>query len=465
MIVYFANRELVILGHASTDLPKGLRINRDKYVDSVKSGAKTFSFYAHYKDDERANAEDMTAVGNYIFRQKDGEARLFSIVESELYTGDGTIFVYAEDSGLDLLGEIAEAFTAPSVQSIEWYMNKYLVGSGFTVGINEISTLTRKLAWDGESTVTERLLSIANSFGAEIDFSFEIEGMSVAAQHVNIYKKRGQDIGTELRLGRDISNITIKKSIANIATALKPTGAIPSGKKVPIDLKNYTYDDGDFYVETSSGILKSRTALEQWKRSLATGDGHIVKTYTYQTTSQSELLNRAISQLKQYRDPELNYDITIVKMPENIACGDTVRIVDDQGELYLSARILQLETSDADDTNKATLGDYLMLSSGISENMIALSKKVAELAENGVGVDAVQVKITSSSGLIAHNEAINTVLTAHVFRGGEELTAAEIGELGVIRWYNGSTVVGTGLTYNLSTAATSVTIRAKLEDA
>ena len=380
MIVYFADRNLNILGHASTDLPKGLRIRKDNRVDEIESGVVSFEFDLLYDDAERADAESWAAVGNYIFRQVDGEAEVYSIIDTELYVNDGVIYVYAEDAGLDLLGEVCEAYEASSAQPITFYIDRYAAGSGFTIGINEVSTLARKLAWTGESTATERILSIANEFDAEINFSFEIKGLSITAQHINIYRRRGKDIGTELRFGRDIDDIVVKQSIANIATALKATGGTPKGKKKAITLSGYSYDDGDFYIQ--NGILKSRAALEQWKRKLATGDGHIVKTFSYDTTSQQELCNRAISHLKKLREAEVNYEVSLVQLPENVSCGDTVRVVDDQGGLYLSARILKLEDCESEDTHKATLGDYMIVSSGLSEAMIALQRQVAQLAEN-----------------------------------------------------------------------------------
>lgn len=383
MIVYFADRELNIIGHASTGLPEGMRIQRDELTDEIDSGTVSFEFDLAYRD--RLAAEDMTAVGNYIFRQVDGEARLFTILDTELQTKSGLISVYAEDAGLDLLGEICEAYTATAAHTIQWYINEFTQGSGFTIGINEIPTLMRTLEWTGESTVTERLLSLATQFEAEISYSFVIDGMSVTEMHINVFKKRGKDVGVELRLTRDISNITIKRSAANIATALKVTGAVPSGKKAPVTLKGQTYDDGDFFIESATGILKSRKAWNTWHRKLATGDGHIVKTFTYQTTNVTELRNRAIAQLTKLRDAEVNYDIDLVKLPENVACGDTVRIVDDAGELYLSARILKLEVSEADGTHKAVLGDYVMLDSGISEIMRELSEKVSSLEQETLG--------------------------------------------------------------------------------
>ena len=192
MIVYFADRNLNIIGHASTGLPRGMRIRSDKRIDEVDNGVVSFEFELLYDESERMNAEDMCAVGNYIFRQVDGDAKVFSIIDSELSTDKGSIYVYAEDAGLNLLGEVCEAYSAASAQNIAFYINLFAAGSGFTIGINEIPTLTRKLEWTSESTATERLLSVATQFDAEINYSYEITGTTVKAQHINVYKKRGE---------------------------------------------------------------------------------------------------------------------------------------------------------------------------------------------------------------------------------------------------------------------------------
>ena len=67
------------------------------------------------------------------------------------------------------------------------------------------------------------------------------------------------------------------------------------------------------------------------------------------------------------------------------------------------------------------------------------------------GADAVTLSVTSSNGTIFKNSAISTVLTAHVYRAGAELTATEIAALGTIKWYKdgGTTAVATGATLTI----------------
>lgn len=75
----------------------------------------------------------------------------------------------------------------------------------------------------------------------------------------------------------------------------------------------------------------------------------------------------------------------------------------------------------------------------------------AKGATGDAGADAIMLSITSSNGTIFKNSAIETVLTAHVYRAGAELTVSQIAELGTIKWYKdgGETAVGTGATLTI----------------
>ena len=200
-------------------------------------------------------------------------------------------------------------------------------------------------------------------------------------KYINLYRKIGKDVGTELRLNRDIDNIITKESVANLATAYVVTGGTPEGQETPITLDGYQYDDGDFHVVGST--VRSRKALAKWSRYLSeTGkdEGHIVKTFTYDTLSQSELCNRAISSLKKICDTEVNYEVDIAVLPPNAKIGDTVNIVDDEDETYLSARILKMTTSETRKERTAVLGEYLIKSGGINQKLEELAEQFKNIA-------------------------------------------------------------------------------------
>ena len=73
-------------------------------------------------------------------------------------------------------------------------------------------------------------------------------------------------------------------------------------------------------------------------------------------------------------------------------------------------------------------------------------------ADGAAGADAISISITSSNGTIFKNSAISTVLTAHVYKGGTEVTGTALSTLGTIKWYKdgGATAVATGSTLTIS---------------
>ena len=385
MILYFADRKMNILGYATTQLKSTYLIVDDKKTEEVESGVSSFECEVSWASKDRLKLETMMDAGNYILRSNGNEKDFLTIIETNIDTSKQTISVYAEDAGMDLLNEVAMPFTADKAYDIAHYIGLYAIDTGFEIGINEIPNLTRKLSWDGETTCTERIASIATQFdNAEISYSFETKGLLITHKYINIFKKRGKDTGEQLRLGYEIASIATNKSVANLATSLRVTGGIPDGKEEPITLNGYKYDDGDFYV--SGSRLNSRKALAIWSRyvwdrepnKLNGYTGHIVQAYSYDTTSQQELCAHAITKLKKLCQMEVNYEADIIYLPENVKIGDRVNVVDNEGRLYASTRVLRLETSVTGRKRTATLGEYLIKDSGISEKVRDLARQFAE---------------------------------------------------------------------------------------
>lgn len=383
MILYFADRHMNVLGQASTELPKGLYISDDLKTEEVEAGVATLEFTLNYTASTRNDAKQYGSVGNYILRKNGDEQEIYTIITSEENVFKQEVEIYAEDAGMDLLNETVGAYAADKAYPASYYVEKFSYDSGFEVGLNEVSNLNRKLSWEGETTASERILSVATQFDAEVSYSFEIDRLRIRHKYINLHKKRGTDSGRELRINREINNIIVKSSVEDLATALSVTGGYPEESETPITLKGYKYDDGDIYL--SGSTLYSRSAVAKWSRYLSekgNGTGHIVQSYSYDTTSQSELCNRAVSKLKKIYDAAVSYEVELAYLPDGIRIGDTVNVVDDAGELYLSARIMKLESSAANDEYTATLGDYKAKSSGISDKMVELAAQFEKLAQN-----------------------------------------------------------------------------------
>ena len=387
MIVYFANRKMEILGQASTNLPKGIVIKEDNKAEEIDVGVATFECRITYSDETRAVAEQWTEAGNYILRSNGDEKEFYTIINTEIDTKEQDIYIYAEDAGMDLLNEILKASDENSTeQTCTEYVEDAIYDSGFEIGINESDDSVKKLLEFDEQTASERILDIMKEFELEVSYSFNIDRLTVTNKYINIHKKRGKNTGVQLRDGRELDGITIKKTVENLATALLCTGS-EDASGVKISLQDYEYDDGDFYVE--GHYLKSRNALAKWSRYVNPNEpntidnvGHIVQTFTYDTVDQKELCEQAIKELKKKCDIERNYEIEITHLPEGIKIGDIVNVVDDAGELYLQSRLLKLETSIVDNTQTATLGDYLIRSSGISEKVEELASQFKNFADS-----------------------------------------------------------------------------------
>lgn len=411
MILYFADRHMNVIGQASTELPKGLYISDDLKTEEVEAGVATLEFTLNYTASTRNDAKQYGSVGNYILRKNGDEQEFYTIITSEENIFKQEVEIYAEDAGMDLLNETVGEYKADKAYPASYYVEKFSDDSGFEIGINEVSNYNRKLSWEGETTASERILSVATQFDAEVSYTFEIDRLKIKHKYINLHKKRGVDQGRELRINREVKNIIVKSSVEDLATALSVTGGYPEDSETPINLKGYKYDDGDIYL--SGSTIYSRSAVAKWSRYLSekgNGTGHIVQSYTYDTTSKSELCNRAVSKLKKIYDAAVSYEVELAYLPDGIKIGDTVNIVDDTGELYLSARIMKLESSICNDEYTATLGEYKLKSSGISEKMESLAAQFEKLAKNRTFYTWVVFADTETGGGISLKSAGKTYM-------------------------------------------------------
>lgn len=479
MIVYFADRGLNILGHASTSLPGGLRIVEDNTVEEIDSGVNTFTCRIAYNDQTRADLEGAVQVGAFVLksgsRAFDDEENvydsLYQILETEFDTESQELYLYAEDAGLELINKVVPA-SEQANKTIEQMLSAFVPGD-WTLNLNGCPTETKSNTWDGENTCTERINSIAGLFDCEVYYSFIIERFEISAKVINITPKRGTQIATaQLRLNRQINRITTKSSIANLATAFSVTGGTPEGSNSPVDLKNYTYsytdpDTGDEYeVDKPTGQMRNVTQMARWASAIDT-DGLIVKSFNFDTTDKAVLAGQARAELQRTCYPEVNYECDFVELPDDVQVGDRVNIIDEDGELYLEARLLKIETSITQQRQTATIGEYLIKESGISDAVRAFAEEFAAKAKDGA--DGVVLSITSSGGNVFHNVPISTTLSVTVFCGTNYVTQQQdletlFGPTASIKWYDTlDSYAGSGFTLSVTSASDIAKYTARLE--
>lgn len=103
-----------------------------------------------------------------------------------------------------------------------------------------------------------------------------------------------------------------------------------------------------------------------------------------------------------------------------------------------------------------------------SDGKSTTSYSVSRNGANGQnGADALSMVIISSNGSIFKNTNIATTLSAHVYKGGAEVTGGSLTALGTIKWYKdgGSVAVATGtdLTINPGDVTNHANYTAQLE--
>ena len=377
MILYFANRSFDILGMADNALPKGMKIVDDKLTQEIGTGGDVFECVISTRELGYKQGSSFAETGNYILTNDGKSTGFYTIIDTEFSTKTDEITIYAESEGLNLLNSIVGPYASTEAHPIEFYINLFAKDTGFEIGLNEVSTYSRKLSWEGQNSGTERLLSVAKRFDAEISFRFDIDKLKVRHKYIDIHRKVGRKTEYKLYSGKDVDDIRVGKNIENLATALKVTGGTPEESENPVTLVGMTYDDGDFYLD--NGVLKSRSALSRWSRKLweqTSGDGHIIQEYNYDTTSQKELLNRSISKLMKISKIEENYEIELINNDIDLKIGDVVYVIDEKRNIYLSGRVLRLENSDTNQERKATFGEYLVEENDISAKIYDLVGKL-----------------------------------------------------------------------------------------
>lgn len=389
MILYFADKNFKILGTASTSLSGGYVITDDTKKEEVETGIATLDCTVAYTDDTRSDIEGWCRAGNYVLAYYGKETaadmdivNLFMITTTELSVLDHTIKFESEDSGLDLLNNLAKEYTGTEQMSTADYINKFLEKTGFRLRNNNVSALPKKLEWTSTDTVTKRLADIAEKFEIELTYGFSVKGLTVSDRWVDIADETGRDTKINLYIDKEVNNITVKNTIENLATALYATG------KDNLTLIGFTVpeEDKEKYQIDPDGNLVSLEALTKWARvdysSKDSFTGNLYQKFeSSDTASQADLYKLAKEKLDSISDIETNYEIDIADLPPGVGIGDRVNIVDDAGNTYISGRILELETSVTDGTKKATLGEYVIKDSGISELVENLASSFANLSK------------------------------------------------------------------------------------
>ena len=338
--------------------------------------------------------------------------------------------------GLELNNETRGEHKPANAMSIAEYVAYYDPEHALTIGVNEVSDKRIKLEWTGTDTILARLFSVANSFGAELDFSVELnDDYSLKRQVLNIYKKGNlgtNKVSQPVRVGKELKVINYSDNIKELRTAVRATGK----DGLTIDgLDKKIYDNNKELLYYSSGMTVYAPQSRDRFPSVGKGsnDNWIVEDLgETQYETKEALWGYMYGEIQKKSLPEITYE---VEGAIEAGIGDTQTLIDGvhfEPALYVQARVSELE----DDilTGKVTKSTFINFERKYSQIADILLKQVEALAEDAAPYI---IRLSTNNGYIFKNGEGSSTITARLEKYSKDIAATW-------KWVVDNKVVGTG---------------------
>lgn len=375
--------QIYVLNRARETLATTSGIYDDKHTLTLDAGSSSYEF----KIDKADEASQCMDSGNYIVLQNDnGKTWLFTILDYE--ETQYTKTVYAEDAGIELLNKACDIWKSSGPHSFEYYFNIVTSGTPWKLGVNQLAGLERTLTYEGRDTGLGRLLSILKGFdNAECTFDVAVKMNAPSEFKINVYKQVGSDRSdVQMVYNHELDDIVKKESRAEFVTALCGVGGTvtpPEGQEATeqknIDFADLEYNKDGLVTTKGDKFLRAVDANKRFNPGQIT---YIEAFYEYDTQSANELLNRTVTRLKTYSEPQYTYTADVKVIDSTLKIGDTVTIIDHDYNpaLYLSARVAKLEKSYTDPSqNTIEFCNYRLLSSRLADKLAKLQTVVNKM--------------------------------------------------------------------------------------
>lgn len=397
---------------ASIDNDKQTTLNyfNDTWSRFFETGAATFDFTVAKKtlstDTHSKRAYNLLSEKNFISFEYEGETQLFTVRKT--VENEKVIKVNCVNLNLELINEYANPYKAPKAMSFKEYCEAMdlLNFTLLQIGVNEVSDKKITAEWEGQDTKLARLLSLANKFGAEIEFKTRLnDDSSIKAFVVNVYHENDathQGVGKVqskvLRYGRDFRSLTRTVDTTGIYNATRPTGKTEEGEVVTIagmpalEIKN---EKGEIEFFQRGDMLYAPLSMSMFPAAFTSGtmaDQWIRKDFSVESASKEVIRSSALRELKKNCYPALTYEVDGF-LPYGV--GDTVEVEDDgfYPTLLLQMRVFEQSMSfTGTGENKTVFANFKAIENKVSsglqqrlENMLEEAKpySVSLATDNG----------------------------------------------------------------------------------
>ena len=413
-------------------LSSALHYFDDEFHRYLETGASTFDLSIAKKHMMYSNAstgaeDDFQHLKENHFLVFTYKNRNYKFTIRRIEETESSLRLFCEDLSFDLLNEYRGPYKADKAYPISKYVNDCLYDSGYEIGINEFSKNERTLEWEGDQTVLKRLLSICNSFGAEIEFETVLNNdRTVKQQLVHLKKRVGVNRpDVELKYGRDVSSIRRSVDNTGLFTAIKPRGHEEDGKVTTIvNVEKEIKDENGnviFYTKKGSEYIYAPVANQEYGNPKRKGGGYVVGQFSYDTKSDTELFNRALAELEKKCVPAYEFEIEGFY---DIDIGDTIRAIDEGYNpiLLLEARISEQTISFSDPTkNKTVYSNYRILENKVSKSLLDRIDEVKKYAEQVAKTYIFSISNVGSP--MFRNGEGEVIFTAKIEKNNQDFTA------------------------------------------
>lgn len=325
----------------------------DKRHWEIKNNIDTLEF--HVLDNTRHSSTLMQQ--NLVLKEvRDGRIVPYVITEIEKNSDDRSVIAYASGEWIQL----AKAGIIPP-QKLEGktvieMVDIALAGTKWKKGNLEYASF-RSMTIDEFIDPLSFLKKIASLFELEIQYRAEVVGSQVVGRYVDMVKKRGQETGKEITLGKDLMGIKRIENSQNICTALLGFVKKEGGEFITI-------------TEINNGVpyLVDNDAFQRWNEK----GNHKFGFYSPETENDDmdakRLMTLMNTELKKRVNSSVFYEVEAQSIGrvfglshELINEGDTIRIKDTgfTPKLYLEARAIAGDESFKNPLqDKYVFGDY-----------------------------------------------------------------------------------------------------------
>ncbi len=351
------------------------------------------TYIENYKE-PKATSENKTGL---YFKQK-------SRISSNEY--------YLQELDLEPNETYTLSFKNPTPNSHTLYYGDIFIINDLTTFENggQFSTAILDSTFSGD-IYTKTFTTVANRRYA---IGFRIRGLNTNEAYIKLY---------------DLQVVKGAYSKTNIPAWSEHISKKPNKTSDYVNIADIEYDDGYFKTVKGENKILAYKSNEKYRRNYKLiNQGYLDAVYSYETDNPTELFNRALNRLKVLSEPSVSYETTIdylsnVLDAKKISLGDYINISDVTSELYLKARIVEIEINYLDLGNsRVSLGNYYHTSTNFAKSFNDLRNQVAKHQVSIASKDKILVINTDTTDVFMNNK-INAVLTAKLMQGDLDISS------------------------------------------